>query len=119
VIYVYVILITFLALYSYWATGTVICQVIWFVMIYGSFAAIAIIQLLKGRLLTIWSIVTLIMLFLSIRELLCINMTIEHYTETRSGPPAYTLGVIAVVLYLFWLISKNIKWKHGVKELGK
>lgn len=117
-IYCYLILILFLWFYQLFATDSVVWQSLFFTFIFGTFAALSFIAMLKGKDTFIYLGITLIMLFLTIRELLCLNMNLEQYTAFRSGPPAYTLGILAVCLYVFWKLSKNIKWKHGVKKHG-
>ena len=109
-IYLFLIYLIFQAEYDFWAKDTVTWKAVYYAFQFGWVAAVAIVEMLRGRYVEIYLIITLIMLTFSISFLTWINTSITTFAMMTSGPPAYTLSALAVVLFALLILSKKLQW---------
>lgn len=109
-IYLFLIYLLFQALFDHWADDTVVWKAVYYAFQFGWVAAAAIIQMFKGRYVEIYFIIALIMTIFSISFLGWINTDVTTFQMMTSGPPAYTLSILVVVLFFCFILSKKLQW---------
>jgi hypothetical protein len=116
-IYLFLTYILFQAGFDHWAGDTVTWKAVYYAFQFGWVAALAVVQMFKGRHVEFYFVFAVIMAFISISFFSWINLDPNTFTMMTSGPPAYMLTSLAVLLFGLILVKK-IQW-NGLKKLGR
>ena len=104
------IYVSCLAIYEHWATDSVNWQIFFWVVYYLFVAAVAWLEIRKGKAVLIFFGIALIMIFLAVNELTWINSQKSIYAGL-DNPPVYTTSALAIALYLFYVFLKKVQWE--------
>ena len=109
-IYFFLIYIVFQAGYDHWAEDTVTWKAVYYMFQFGWVGALAIFQMFQGRYVELYAIIALIMISISLTFLTWIKTDVTTFAMMTSGPPAYTLTILASALFILFILSKRLQW---------
>lgn len=113
-IWMFIIYLLFQVIYDHWATDTTAWKVTYFAFQYGWIAALALYQVIdKPRYKGLYALIALIFSILSLNELTWLSMNNADYVAMTTGsPPAYGLSILALALFFWLILQKNIQWER-------
>jgi hypothetical protein len=113
-IWFFLIYILFQVIFDHWSVPGQTWDVIYFAFQYGWIGSLSFYLYLVSPInRSAYGVISLIMLFLSINELSWLNADITTYAMMTGGEaPAYALSAVAVVLFLWFILSKKLQWEN-------
>ena len=115
--WVLIIWLLFQVQYDLWADQSVTWQCIYFAVQYGTIAAIAFVEAMRGKHTLFYFVIFAITAFFSINELTWLSTTQIEFNQAHDGPTAYALGIVLIALFLI-LLENSTLWKRVKKSGG-
>ena len=98
----------FQIIYDHWSDSGAVWDVIYFSWQYGTIAAISWLQWAKTGKLA-YMLIGIVFISITANELIYLQLPAASYEMMTSGPPAFTLTIIAALLFVIYEIIT--RWK--------